>query len=44
MTHCNRCDTEFNNYFNNIHWCPNCGKQFVIDENLGENQSNSLIF
>lgn len=34
MTHCNRCGTEFDNYFNGKHWCPNCGKQFMFDENI----------
>ncbi len=34
MTLCNRCGTEFENYFNGMHWCPSCGKQFLLDENL----------
>lgn len=34
MTHCNRCNSEFDNYFNGMHWCPACGKQFAFDENV----------
>jgi rRNA maturation endonuclease Nob1 len=34
MTHCNRCGRNFDNFFNGVHWCPYCGKQFMIDENL----------
>lgn len=34
MTHCNRCGTEFDNFFNGVHWCVNCGKQFAFDMNL----------
>lgn len=33
MAHCNRCDKDFENYYNGVHWCPYCGKQFMIDEN-----------
>ena len=34
MTKCNRCGSEFDNYFNGVHWCIFCGKQFAIDENI----------
>ncbi len=34
MTLCNRCGNEFNNFFNGVHWCIHCGKQFMFDENL----------
>jgi len=33
MTKCNRCGNEFENYFNGMHWCTFCGKQFLFDEN-----------
>jgi len=33
MTHCNRCGTEFDNFFNGVNWCPVCGKQFMFDMN-----------
>ncbi|MEK6816190.1 MAG: hypothetical protein AABY09_01130 [Nanoarchaeota archaeon] len=33
MTHCNRCGIEFDNFFNGVNWCVNCGKQFMFDEN-----------
>ena len=34
MTICNRCGNEFNNIFNDVHWCTVCGKQFMFDENV----------
>ena len=34
MTHCNRCGNDFENYFNGVHWCTFCGKQFLFDENM----------
>ncbi|MFH1637669.1 MAG: hypothetical protein ABIB71_04575 [Candidatus Woesearchaeota archaeon] len=41
MTLCNRCSTEFENYFNGMHWCPSCGKQFMIDENAFNEEKDS---
>ncbi len=33
MTHCNKCNSDFDNFFNGVNWCPICGKQFMFDEN-----------
>jgi len=33
MTLCNRCGNNFDNFFNNTHWCTICGKQFMFDLN-----------
>ncbi len=40
MTKCNRCGNDFNNFFNGMHWCIYCGKQFSYDDNLFEEQKN----
>lgn len=39
MTRCNRCGNEFENFFNGIHWCTVCGKQFMFDENVLKEES-----
>jgi len=38
MTKCNRCGNHFDNFFNGVHWCVYCGKQFLFDENLLKKQ------
>ncbi|RME54504.1 transposase [Candidatus Woesearchaeota archaeon] len=41
MTHCNRCGEDFDNFFNGVHWCTNCGKQFAIDINMLKKETES---
>ena len=41
MTQCNRCGSEFDNFFNGVYWCTYCGKQFLFDENLVKNADKS---
>jgi len=36
MAICNRCGENFDNLFNGLHWCTNCGKQFAFDINEEE--------
>ena len=44
MTQCNRCGTEFDNWFNGYHWCPDCGKVFVYDENCTKKQKDETSY
>lgn len=41
MTICNRCGNDFENFFNGMHWCPFCGKQFIFDENILKEKKKS---
>lgn len=42
MTRCNRCGGEFDNFFNGMHWCTVCGKQFMFDENILKEKDKKL--
>jgi len=32
MAKCERCEEDFNNFFNGYHWCPSCGLAFRFEK------------